>query len=350
MEELAWATRRLRRARRRRSARWRSSSRTSTGRSRRSSSSSSSLVQSIDDAPVLVLCAARPSLGDADPDWGTGPRATRIDLEPLDGEASRTMVESLLGGGTARGRGARPHRRRSRGQPALRGAAAPHARGRGHARAPRRHVARDRPARRPPRPADDPGPPRGAPRRAREPDERSVIEPASVVGYIFAEAAVSALAPPDVSPRVMTEIATLTQKHLVQSRRRRRRDAAPLPAHHDPRHRLRRDPQAGPRGSPRALRRLGRRGQPRPRRRVRGDPRLPPRAGVDVPLRARAARRSRPRDRRGRGAPPRVGRQARLCARRRPRRRDTSRPGGGTAPRRSPRSACSCFPITARRS
>ena len=183
-----------------------------------------------------------------------------------------------------------------------------------------------------------------------EPDERSVIEPASVVGYIFAEAAVSALAPPDVSSRVMTEIATLTQKHLVRPRRRRGRDAAPLPAHHDPRHRVRRHPQAGPCGSPRALRRLGRRGQPRPRRRVRGDPRLPPRAGVDVPLRARAARRSRPRDRRGRGAPPRVGGQTRVRARRRPRRRDAYSAGRRHCSPSTTASACSCFPITARRS
>ena len=79
--------------------------------------------------------------------------------------------------------------------------------------------------------------------------ERSVIEPASVVGYVFAEAAVSALAPPEVSPRVRTELTSLAQKHLVQPRRRGRREPPPLPAHHDPRHRLRRHPQAGARGS-----------------------------------------------------------------------------------------------------
>ena len=45
----------------------------------------------------------------------------------------------------------------------------------------------------------------------------------------------------------------------------------------------------------RAVRRLGRRGQPatRSRDRVRGDPRLPPRAGLPVPHRARTARRRR---------------------------------------------------------
>ena len=184
-----------------------------------------------------------------------------------------------------------------------------------------------------------------------EPDERSVIEPASVVGYIFAEAAVSALAPPDVSSRVMTEIATLTQKHLVRPRRRRGRDAAPLPAHHDPRHRVRRHPQAGPGGSPRALRRVGRRGQPRPRRRVRGDPRLPPRAGMDVPLRARAARRSRPRDRRGRARAAsrrRAGARSRAATSRPPRRFSAGRRHCCPVDHRG--AACSCFPITARRS
>ena len=46
-------------------------------------------------------------------------------------------------------------------------------------------------------------------------DERSVIEPASVVGYVFPEAAVTALTPPDISPRVRTELSSLAHKHLV---------------------------------------------------------------------------------------------------------------------------------------
>ena len=57
--------------------------------------------------------------------------------------------------------------------------------------------------------------PRGSTRsRAKE---RSVIEPASVVGYEFAEAAVTALAPPDVSPRRPTRSSRRsTHKHLVR--------------------------------------------------------------------------------------------------------------------------------------
>ena len=49
-----------------------------------------------------------------------------------------------------------------------------------------------------------------------QPSERSVIEPASVVGYVFPEDAVVALTPPDVSPRVGMELTTLAQKHLVR--------------------------------------------------------------------------------------------------------------------------------------
>ena len=49
-----------------------------------------------------------------------------------------------------------------------------------------------------------------------EPDERSVIEPASVVGYVFPEEAVTALTPPEISPRVRSELSTLAQKHLVR--------------------------------------------------------------------------------------------------------------------------------------
>ena len=90
--------------------------------------------------------------------------------------------------------------------------------------------------------------------------------------------------------------------------------------------------------------------QPRPRRRVRGDPRLPPRAGLDVPLRARAARRPRPRDRRGRargGSRRRAGARSRAATSPAPRR-------CSAAPRHScpssTASGCGCFPSTARRS
>ena len=77
-----------------------------------------------------------------------------------------------------------------------------------------------------------------------------------------------------------------------------RRDL-PFPPRPHPRRHLQQPAQAGPGDAPRAVRGVGRAGQPgaRPRAGVRGDPRLPPRAGVPLPDRARAARRRRARPR-----------------------------------------------------
>src|SRR5262249_3095808 len=57
------------------------------------------LVTTIDDAPVLVVCTARPDLEDRGL-WEETDRGTTLLLPQLDGEASKAMVESLLGGGT----------------------------------------------------------------------------------------------------------------------------------------------------------------------------------------------------------------------------------------------------------
>ncbi len=163
---------------------------------------------------MLLLCPARPTLVDESPAWGTGERATRIELQPLDGDASRAMVESLLGGGTVepdvldRVVGA------AEGNPLFAEqllrmlvdeGMVERRNGGWHATGPLSdlHV-----------------PPTIQALLAARLDtlatgERSVIEPASVVGYMFPDAAVTALAPPDVSPHVMTELTTLAQKHLV---------------------------------------------------------------------------------------------------------------------------------------
>jgi predicted ATPase/class 3 adenylate cyclase len=173
------------------------------------------LVQAIDEAPVLVLCPARPTLLDQCPDFGNGERAMRIVVEPLGDNASREMVESLLGGGaldtdvldrvvTAAG-----------GNPLF-------------AEQLLRMLVdegvlhRENGAWRAVGPLSDLHvPPTIQALLAARLDvlaagERSVIEPASVVGYVFAEAAVAALAPPEVSPRVASELTTLARKQLVQ--------------------------------------------------------------------------------------------------------------------------------------
>src|SRR5207247_9164731 len=51
------------------------------------------------DAPVLLLCSARPDLLDHRPTWGGGKRnATSIELEPLSTEETERLVAKLLSG------------------------------------------------------------------------------------------------------------------------------------------------------------------------------------------------------------------------------------------------------------
>jgi class 3 adenylate cyclase/tetratricopeptide (TPR) repeat protein len=50
------------------------------------------------DAPILLLCMARPELLDANPGWGGGKfNATSVLLEPLDERESRELLDNLLG-------------------------------------------------------------------------------------------------------------------------------------------------------------------------------------------------------------------------------------------------------------
>jgi class 3 adenylate cyclase/tetratricopeptide (TPR) repeat protein len=51
------------------------------------------------EAPLLLLCTARPELLDRRPDWAGGKRnATTIDLEPLSEQASEVLLDNLLDG------------------------------------------------------------------------------------------------------------------------------------------------------------------------------------------------------------------------------------------------------------
>ena len=49
------------------------------------------------EAPLLLLCLARPELLDIRPGWGGGRvRATAIELEPLGASESEELVDALL--------------------------------------------------------------------------------------------------------------------------------------------------------------------------------------------------------------------------------------------------------------
>jgi class 3 adenylate cyclase/tetratricopeptide (TPR) repeat protein len=173
------------------------------------------LLASIDDAPVVVVCTARPELDDRDPGWKTTERNTVLELPALDGEASKTMVEGLLGGGTLHAETLERIVAAAEGNPLYAEQLLTMLTDEGLLE--RRngewvptgeiselHV-----------------PPTVQALIAARLDtlsgaQRSVLEPASVVGYLFVENAVAALAPPDVVLQVPTELTTLVQKHLVQ--------------------------------------------------------------------------------------------------------------------------------------
>ena len=65
------------------------------------------------DAPIVLLCMARPELLDARTGWGGGKlNATSILLEPLATDESRELVENLLAAALPSGR-VGSHRRRA---------------------------------------------------------------------------------------------------------------------------------------------------------------------------------------------------------------------------------------------
>ena len=125
-------------------------------------------------------------------------------------------------------------------------------------------------------------------------DERPVIDPASVIGLGFAVDALVNLIPEDAAAAPRSVSGRSPTKQFIRPTDGRR-GVLPIRTRADQGCRVSEPAQAHSRRAPRALRRLGRADQPRarPRHRVRGDPRLPPRAVLPLPLRARSARRRR---------------------------------------------------------
>src|SRR5215212_7243934 len=55
------------------------------------------LLDAVEDAPVLLVCPARPDLLESKPDWGIRDDATRVVLEPLGAAHSEQVIDNLLG-------------------------------------------------------------------------------------------------------------------------------------------------------------------------------------------------------------------------------------------------------------
>jgi class 3 adenylate cyclase/tetratricopeptide (TPR) repeat protein len=174
------------------------------------------LAERIRAAPVLIVCQARPELLDTRPGWTTGrPSAPLVTLHPLSGAETDGLISNLLGGADiaveARARIAEV----AEGNPlfveeTLRmliddGVLLPGDR--------RWTVAGDL--------ADLAVPPTlhallAARLDRLEPEERAVIERASVVGRSFWWGAVSALCSDDARSRVATQLQSLMRKELIR--------------------------------------------------------------------------------------------------------------------------------------
>jgi predicted ATPase/class 3 adenylate cyclase len=172
------------------------------------------LVESV-EAPLLVVGPSRPDLLERNPSWSTGEHARLLTLDPLDAAATEAMVERLLPGGRLSPTVLRRIVDAAEGNPLY----AEHLLEMlTDDRALELHdgvweATRDLEA-------IDVPPTIQALLASRldllAGNERSVIEPASVVGYRFADAAVGALAPPEVSPHVQAVLTSLTHKHLIR--------------------------------------------------------------------------------------------------------------------------------------
>ena len=270
-------------------------------------------------APILLLCTSRHDLLEKRPDWGERASAIRLVLRPLTDEAAAKVAINLLGAtglpadvvariveaaegnplyveqmlsmlvdsGALRQEDGRWVRAESYGEIAIPPTIKALIEGR-----------------------------LGQLRR----EERAAIEPASVIGMQFAAPAVTSLAPEAVRPAMDGHLLTLTRKQLVHSVASMDSDSL-YRFHH---HLVRDTVYGGLLKRSRATLHVdfvrwadqvnAERGRGA---RVRGDPRLPPRAGAQLPGGAGAARREGPRDRRRRRASPGIGRTAGIRAWRR---------------------------------
>jgi len=171
------------------------------------------LLETVDGAPILLLCSARHELAERHPDWLAGHEAETIRLEPLtEGDAGQ-IVEELLGSlePTVRARIAEA----SEGNPLYveqivsmlvetgaieRGMDGWVARaGSGKLQIPPTVQALV-----------------AARLDALGPDERGVVEPASVIGLSFPEDAVAELVDAGLREQLETELGVLTSKQLVR--------------------------------------------------------------------------------------------------------------------------------------
>ena len=172
------------------------------------------LIESVADASVLLLCTSRHALLEAQPDWATDGNNLRIILEPLTEADAGLVVQGLLGGTALPPNVQARIAQGAAGNPLFVEQLLSMLVDNGTLRQEdgRWEVAGDLGQ------LDVP-PTIQALLAARldllRGEERAVIEPASVIGQTFARAAVAELAPVPIQPEIDTELDALTRKQLI---------------------------------------------------------------------------------------------------------------------------------------
>ena len=173
------------------------------------------LVNEVRGAPLLLLCPARPDLSEKRAGWAEGPRRSLIELAPLTDAHTEQVIERLLGGVGIASEARSRITAAAEGNPLFveqllsmlveRGTLRQHD---GHWEGTSDLADLDVP------------PTIQALLAARldqlDPEERTVVEPASVIGLVFPESAVEELAPESVRARVPAHLVALERKHLVR--------------------------------------------------------------------------------------------------------------------------------------
>ena len=270
------------------------------------------------DTPILLVCAARPELSERRPGWLERPDAHVLSLEPLSAEQTALVLDNLLGDADLDDEARTSIVAASDGNPLFAEQLLSMLIDDGYLRRENGRWARTRDVRTLAVP-----PTIDALLSARldllAREERAVIEPASVVGGVFQLAAVGALVDDPIRPLVSTHLHALEGKQLIEPEQSPPADEDLWFRFH---HILIRD--AAYQGLLKRRRvALHERfadwleavsGERRPERRVRGDRRLPPRAGAPLPVGAGSAGRPWPRPRGASGRPARLRRPPRVRA------------------------------------
>jgi class 3 adenylate cyclase/tetratricopeptide (TPR) repeat protein len=173
------------------------------------------LTDSIHDAPVLLVCPSRPDVIERRAGWAAGPRARQLSLEPLSVTETEQVIANLLGSVEVAPEARRRIVETSEGNPLFAEQLLAMLVDTGYLvhEDGRWRTTRDL--------SDIDLPPTiNALLAARldhlVPEERAVIEPASVVGLVFPRGAVEELTPVSLRPTIDDHLRSLIRKHLIR--------------------------------------------------------------------------------------------------------------------------------------